>query len=137
MFQSENIALPANQGEPIQCGQTAGQDHADSLDEMTGAGAVPVPGFVATHHELLQLARYWTRLAGEMRFSGHASGNWGFREEFVTSFAQRRIENIASFLGKDVVDRIVAEVNDELADSWPEGCAGPSNPSPDEMEILC
>jgi hypothetical protein len=84
------------------------------IDEVNGPGAVEVPGFVATRHELTQLAKYWAAVKIDHEFSWFANQQTGSSEIRLQPFASRRIGRIASALGEEEVAKAVNEAYEEF-----------------------
>jgi hypothetical protein len=85
------------------------------VDEVNGAGAVEVPEFVPTRHELIQLVKYWTTTLLDMEFFSFVYETSGSREIRLGPFADRRISRIAECLGDALVEQACQEAEDEFA----------------------
>ena len=93
------------------------------VSEVNGAGAQEVPGFVPTRHELSVLVKHWMTEIIQYAF-------WFFCYEQAcsshcrrSSFAGRRIDRIAAFIGNDAVERAIDEAYEEYgqtnnSDAW-------------------
>src|ERR1039458_3474354 len=86
-----------------------------SVDEVNGAGAVEMPGFVATKHELIQLVKYWASVRIDIRFVWFANQCVGSSETRLESFSGRRIARIAEVLGDDETSAAVQQAYAEYA----------------------
>lgn len=87
------------------------------VDEVNGPGAVEVPGFVATKHELIQLVKYWASIRVDIRFGWFANQCVGSSETRLESFSGRRIARIAEVLGEDETSAAVQQAYAEYAKS--------------------
>lgn len=85
------------------------------VDEVNGPGAVEVPEFVPTRHELFQLAKYWTATRLDIDFFWFFYATSGSREIRLGPFADRRISRIADCLGDTLVEQACKEAEDEFA----------------------
>jgi hypothetical protein len=85
------------------------------VEEVNGAGAVEMPGFVATKHELIQLAKYWASIRIDIQFDWFAHQCVGSSETRLESFSGRRISRIAECLGKDETNAAVENAHAEYA----------------------
>ena len=82
--------------------------------EVNGKGAVEVPSFAPTRHELFQLAKYWIERELDIRFSWFIYDQTGSTEIRVRPFARRRTERIAQVLGEEAIAEAKKHVADEL-----------------------
>lgn len=80
------------------------------VDEVNGLGATEVPGFVPTQHELLELVRYWARVAIEIDWDWFVAATFGSEDIRLEPFAWSRIVRIGDLLGKAPVKTVVDEV---------------------------
>src|ERR1017187_289727 len=94
-----------------------GECTVGSVDEVNGAGAVEMPGFVATKHELIQLVKYWASVRIDIRFVWFANQCVGSSETRLESFSGRRIARIAEVLGDDETSAAVQQAHAEYAKS--------------------
>ena len=93
-----------------------------NVDEVNGRGAKEIPNFVATRHELFQLAKYWAVTLYEMNFRSFLFSTSGSREIRLGPFAERRIDRIADCIGEALVAQACQEAEEEFARSAdPEG----------------
>ena len=85
------------------------------VSEVNGPDAAEVPAFVATRHELLQVAKYWADVELDLWFHmttwDCAGSDWLRR----ASFAGRRLGRIEEALGGDAVKQVVRQVREEFA----------------------
>jgi hypothetical protein len=86
------------------------------VDEVNGEGAEELP-FVATRHELRQLANYWAKVILDTEYV------WWFLYETTGTdishrwaFAHRRINRIADLLGEEAVRHALKEAEAEFAE---------------------
>lgn len=84
------------------------------VDEVNGAGAVEVAEFVPTRHELLELVKYWTRVALDDQYFTFVYAQTGSTERRRIAFAWRRIDHIGGLLGDEVVDKAVDEATEDF-----------------------
>jgi hypothetical protein len=85
------------------------------LDEVNGPGAVEMPDFVATKHELVQLVKYWASIRIDIRFDWFVDQCVGSSETRLESFSGRRIARIAEVLGNDETSAAVQQAYAEYA----------------------
>ncbi len=85
------------------------------VDEVNGSGAVEMPGFVSTKHELIQLVKYWASIRIDIRFDWFTSQCVGSSETRLESFSGRRIARIAEVLGNDETSAAVQQAHGEYA----------------------
>jgi hypothetical protein len=85
------------------------------VEEVNGPGAVEIPGFVATRHELIQLVKYWATVEIERDFDWFVYQGTGSSELRRRAFARRRIARIAEALGEEEVAKAVREAHSEFA----------------------
>lgn len=85
------------------------------VDEVNGPGAVEMPGFVVTKHELVQLVKYWASTRIDIRFDWFVDQCVGSSETRLESFAGRRIARIAEVLGEDETSAAVQQAYAEYA----------------------
>jgi hypothetical protein len=85
------------------------------VDEVNGPGAVEVPEFVPTRHELFQLAKVWVTILLDMNFFWFLYEQTGCREARLKPFAIRRLDRIEKQLGEDLMDKACKEAEDEFA----------------------
>jgi len=97
-----------------------GQCSIGFVDEISGTGAAECPTFVATHKELLELARYWARELLHCETYCFLYGYSGSSEWRLIEYANRRLERIADILGDDNVKAIFTEVEAEFRTKWGE-----------------
>jgi hypothetical protein len=83
------------------------------VDEVNGPGAEEVP-FVPTKHELIQLVKYWTKIAFDIEYFWFLYQQYGSSESRQRNFAWRRIGRIASAMGEADVKKVIDEISDEL-----------------------
>jgi hypothetical protein len=94
---------------------TNGAFTVGSVDEVNGRGAQEVPAFIPTRNELVELAKYWAKVAIEAEFFGFIYACSGSTEIRLIPFAWRRVDRIADCVGEDEVGNAVEEVYEELA----------------------
>jgi hypothetical protein len=73
------------------------------VDEVNGPGAEECSAFVPTRNELLQLVKYWAKIAIDIDYFWFCYEQSGSREIRLEPFAWRRINRIAALLGNEVV----------------------------------
>lgn len=83
------------------------------VDEVNGRGAEEIQGFLATRHELIQLAKYWTTKAIDIEYWWFLYEQVGTSETRSRAFAWRRVSRIEEIVGKEEVDGAVKEAYDE------------------------
>ena len=94
--------------------------------EVNGDGAAEVPEFVPTRQELLELVKYWTRIALEAQYSTFVHAKTGSPEIRRIPFAWNRIGHIGCLLGDEVVYKAV----EETTQAFEKNC------NPGEWEIF-
>ncbi len=92
-----------------------GECTVGSVDEVNGAGAVEMPGFVATKYELIQLVKYWATVRVDIQFDWFTSQSVGSSETRLESFSSRRIARITDVLGMDETLAAIEQANAEYA----------------------
>jgi len=85
------------------------------VEEVNGPGAVEIPGFVPTRHELIRLVKYWATVEIELDFDCFVYQCTGSSEIRRGPFASRRIARIAEALGEEEVAKAVREAHSEFA----------------------
>ena len=88
-----------------------GECTVGSVDEVNGAGAVEMPGFVATKYELIQLVKYWATIRTGIRYEWFVDQTVGSSETRLESFSGRRIARIAEVLGDEETNAAVQQAN--------------------------
>jgi hypothetical protein len=87
------------------------------VEEVNGELAEEIPDFVATRDELIQLAKYWTKVERDIEFFHFRFRMTGSSEVRRATFARRRIARIESLVSKDLVkmakEQAYAEVGKE------------------------
>ena len=84
------------------------------VEEVNGAGAMEVPEFDPTRHELIQLVKYWAEVAFRIEYEWFLTGCTGSTEMRLKPFAWNRIGRIAEHLGDEEVKKVLHEVYDEF-----------------------
>lgn len=87
------------------------------VDEVNGRGAEEIQGFVATRHELIQLAKYWAEKAIHIDYLWFLYEQTGSSDRRVRAFAWRRVSRIAEMVGKEEGDEAVKQVYEEYGKS--------------------
>ena len=110
MSEKQKIVVAANKDNELlhPCGNE--RFIVGHVDEVNGAGAVEVPDFVPTRHELIQLVKFWAEVALQIDFECFVTSSSGSTEMRLEPFAWRRINRIAATLGDDEVKKAVDEV---------------------------
>lgn len=85
------------------------------VDAVNGDGAQEVSGVVPTRHELLELAKYWAKIAVDHEWYFFCTGQTGSTEWRETAYAHNRIGRIADLLGEEAVGLAVEEAYHEFA----------------------
>ena len=83
-----------------------------AVEEVNGTGAAEVVGFVPTRHELLELARYWAKVAVDIEYLWFLYQQVGSSDLRRQPFAWSRVGRIQELLGDDV-SKIVDKVYEE------------------------
>ena len=83
------------------------------LDDINGSGAEEMEGFLPTQHELIQLAKYWAKVAIDIEYFWFCYQQTGSTEIRRGPFARRRVARIAHLLGEDVVNKAKEEAYEE------------------------
>ena len=107
------------------------------VDQVNGPGARVIDGFLPTQHELIQLAKYWTKVAVEIEFDWFLFQGTGSTDIRLQPFAWRRVSRITRVLGHEEVGKAVEEAYDEFG----KGCDPRTwrifrNGTPEEREAL-
>jgi len=84
------------------------------VNEVNGAGAEEVPGYVPTRHELLPLVKYWYRRILDNDFFRFQYGGSGSTEQRIARFAPRRSRRAARAIGQEAVDQAIKEVRTQF-----------------------
>jgi hypothetical protein len=79
-----------------------------SVDAINGEGGREVPEFVATRHELKQLAAYWAEERLEQDFDWFLYQSSGSSEWRWSAFINRRLNRLAEVLGQEAM-RVVQD----------------------------
>jgi len=84
--------------------------------EVDGAGAIEVPEYNPTRHELIQLVKYWAKVVLEIDYDFFLTG--GVDNDFrrLEPFGCCRINRIEELLGKKAVERAVNKVYAEFGE---------------------
>jgi hypothetical protein len=85
------------------------------VDEVNGRSATEIPEFIPTQHELLELVKYWTKVALGIEFLWFCYESPGSSDIRLRPFAYRRINRIAKCLGDAVVGRAFTDAREEFA----------------------
>jgi hypothetical protein len=85
------------------------------VDEVNGEGAKEIAGFVATRHELLELTKYWAQRVLDSEFFVFHTAQIGSDDLRIGPYGNRRIDRIAELIGKEPVDAVVKQVQDDFA----------------------
>ena len=78
--------------------------------EINGSDAVACPEYIPTRHELLELVRYWHDKLLGIQVDWFFTGQSGSYESRMLAYAGRRLDRIATVIGKEATDKVVAEV---------------------------
>ncbi len=84
------------------------------VDEVNGAGAAEVAGYIPTRHELVQLVKYWYGRLLDDQWFRFLYGGSDSREFRIGRFAPGRIRRAAAAIGQEEVDRAIKQVKDEF-----------------------
>src|SRR5690242_15720874 len=91
------------------------------VDEIHGEGGKECPGFVATHHELRQLARIWASTDLDFYLEHFLFASTSGSSSRLAAYSGLRLKRLKEVLGEDVVDREVsavwAEARDQMGDA--------------------
>jgi hypothetical protein len=79
------------------------------VDEIHGETERPVPEYIPTKHELMQLAKYWGEVCADSQFRAIMYDSNGSREWCLSIYARDRLSRIAELIGDDVVMPIIFE----------------------------
>lgn len=85
------------------------------VDQVNGPGAIEVPEFVPTRHELMQLAKYWATEAIDLNFFMFVHQQTGSDWLRRMHFAYRRMNRIAECLGDAAADQVWEEAEQAFA----------------------
>jgi hypothetical protein len=86
---------------------------------VNGADAVTVPGFVASRHEPLVLAKHWALEKLDISYVMFRFGYVGGSELRSGTFAEMRIERIADALNDDsAIKKAIDEAREEFSKNW-------------------
>jgi hypothetical protein len=84
------------------------------VEEVNGAGAKEIAGYIPTRHELIQLVKYWYGQFLDLEWSFFTTGQTGSYEIRLGPFAERRINRAATAIGEGAVKQAIKEVRDEF-----------------------
>ena len=84
------------------------------MDEVNGPGAEEIWGFTPTHHELIQIVKYWTEVWLDLDYFMFLHSQTGSDWLRKSHFAHRRVGRIAEILGADEVKKNIDEVYAEF-----------------------
>ena len=87
------------------------------VDEVNGRGAEEIQGFIATRHELIQLAKYWAKKAIDIEYFWFLYEQTGSSDRRIRAFAWRRVSRIAELVGKEV-NEAVKQAYDEFGEGF-------------------
>ena len=122
LFETPNVVNPDNQSlHPI--------GSIGHVDEVNGPGAIGMPDFIATRHELLQLAKYWFTVAIDYEFFMFLYQQTGSDWLRKMHFGYRRVNRIAACLGDAAVEQACKEAEGTFvktvdANAWRIFCEG-------------
>ncbi len=85
------------------------------VDEVNGRGAIAVPEFTASRHELLVLLKYWAEIDLGIEFDWFFNEQVGSSESRRRAFAARRVDRIAEALADE---EAVCAALDEVHDAY-------------------
>ncbi len=86
------------------------------VDEVNGRGAIAVPEFTASRHELLVLLKYWAEIGLDIRYFWFWSQSVSSSESRREAFAARRVDRIAEALAnEESVEKALDEVFETYA----------------------
>ncbi len=88
------------------------------VDEVNGAGAKEVSGFLPTRHELIVLVKYWAERMLDDKYLSFVMGGTGSTEIRRRPFARRRIQRIQELLGAGDVSKAIEEVHEEYKEKY-------------------
>ncbi len=81
------------------------------VDEVNGPGALAVPEFTASRHELLVLLKHWFEIELRIRFFWFCCECVGSSDTRLKAFAKRRVGRIAEALADEAcVNKAIDEV---------------------------
>ena len=87
------------------------------VDEVNGPGALAVPGFTASRHELLVLLKHWFEIEVDIEFWWFCVEQVGSSETRRRAFAARRVGRIAEALADEAcVNKAIEEVYEALGE---------------------
>ena len=87
-----------------------------AVDEVNGRGALAVPAFVPTRHELLLLYAHWAETKLDIEFSNFFFMQGCSRNMRIRPFARRRMVRIEEALGDDpALEAAIQEVETEFS----------------------
>ncbi len=86
-----------------------------SVDEVNGRGAIAVPEFTVSRHELLVLLKYWAEIEVDNSFFPFCCQQSGSDWSRKRAFAGKRVSRIAEALGDD---KLVKEALDQVHEAY-------------------
>jgi len=86
------------------------------VDEVNGPGAMEVPGFVPTRHELIHLVEHWAEVRLSTIFKVFKTDVIGSTDIRKVPYSEERIRSIELLLGEEEVNKIVARVEIEFGE---------------------
>lgn len=88
------------------------------VDEVNGPGALAVPTFVPSRHELIVLLKHWSKVVLDIRYEWFIFEQVGSAEMRLEPFANRGVNRIADALNdEDLVRKTLDEVHEGFARS--------------------
>ncbi len=85
------------------------------VDEVNGPGAIAVPEFTVSRHELLVLLKYWAEIEVDNSFFPFCCQQSGSDWSRKRAFAGKRVYRIAEALGDD---KLVKEALDQVHEAY-------------------
>lgn len=84
------------------------------VNEVNGAGAEEVAGYVPTRREVVELVKYWYSRVLDNDWFYFSCGQAGSSEWRLDVYAQRRISRAAAVIGQEAVDMAIKEAREKF-----------------------
>ena len=83
------------------------------VDEVNGETSLPCPDFVPTRHELRELTKYWADRVLYLSMIFFYDEKIGSDESRLIQYGLRRVNHVIELLGRDAVQDVLSEVEEE------------------------
>lgn len=89
------------------------------VDEINGEDGTEEPAFLATRHELRQLALYWMQERLEHDFDWFLYHSTGSKEWRWSTYIGRRLNRLHRILGPEAMDSLWTQASTAFRRTWP------------------